>query len=160
MTLRYERVLSGTWDLSTQRGEGAGFRFLRARRYLSELLSSQRVTALGYEEVRRHAGSQAAAVYGGIRGQILAVCEELHVPYAPFEVGDIKRTATGKGNASKDAMVDAAARRFGYTPADDNDADAMWIAACVAKRLGCAGTFVGIDPATRCGWAILRAVPE
>ena len=39
-------------------------------------------------------------------------------------VGTIKRHATGKGNANKDAMI-AAVRSWGYTPVDDNEADAL-----------------------------------
>jgi len=44
------------------------------------------------------------------------------VPYEGVPVGTIKRHATGKGNADKDAMI-AAAR--GFSPADDNEADAI-----------------------------------
>jgi Holliday junction resolvasome RuvABC endonuclease subunit len=39
-------------------------------------------------------------------------------------VGEIKRGWTGKGNAKKEAMVAEAVRR-GYSPADDNEADAI-----------------------------------
>jgi Holliday junction resolvasome RuvABC endonuclease subunit len=48
------------------------------------------------------------------------------VPYAGVPVGTIKRHATGKGNANKDAMM-AAARARGFSPADDNEADAIAI---------------------------------
>jgi len=41
-------------------------------------------------------------------------------------VGTIKRHATGKGNADKEAMV-VAARARGFSPADDNEADAIAI---------------------------------
>ena len=47
-------------------------------------------------------------------------------------VGVIKRFATGKGNAGKDAVI-AAMRARGFSPADDNEADALalllWAAA-------------------------------
>jgi len=48
------------------------------------------------------------------------------VPYRGVPVGTIKRHATGKGNASKEAMI-AAARSRGFAPADDNEADAIAI---------------------------------
>jgi Holliday junction resolvasome RuvABC endonuclease subunit len=48
------------------------------------------------------------------------------VPYQGTPVGTIKRHATGKGNAGKAAMV-AAARDRGFSPADDNEADAIAI---------------------------------
>jgi Holliday junction resolvasome RuvABC endonuclease subunit len=39
-------------------------------------------------------------------------------------VGTIKKHATGKGNAPKQAMIDAGRAR-GFDPADDNEADAI-----------------------------------
>ncbi|WP_299363825.1 hypothetical protein [uncultured Paracoccus sp.] len=44
--------------------------------------------------------------------------------YAGVPVGTIKRHATSKGNAPKAAMI-AAARARGFSPADDNEADAI-----------------------------------
>jgi Holliday junction resolvasome RuvABC endonuclease subunit len=46
------------------------------------------------------------------------------VPYQGVPVGTIKKHATGRGNADKQAMV-AAARARGFSPADDNEADAI-----------------------------------
>jgi len=50
----------------------------------------------------------------------------LAVRYQGVPVGTIKRHATGKGNAPKQAMIDAARAR-GFSPADDNEADAIAI---------------------------------
>jgi Holliday junction resolvasome RuvABC endonuclease subunit len=41
-------------------------------------------------------------------------------------VGTIKRFITGKGNADKSAVIDAIRAR-GYSPSDDNEADAIAI---------------------------------
>jgi hypothetical protein len=41
-------------------------------------------------------------------------------------VGTSKKHATGRGNAPKQAMIDAARAR-GFSPADDNEADAISI---------------------------------
>ena len=57
-------------------------------------------------------------------GLLTAWCEHHEVPYLGVPVGTIKKHATGKGNASKDEMV-ASVRARGYTPADDNEADAI-----------------------------------
>ena len=46
------------------------------------------------------------------------------VPYQGVPVGTIKRFATGKGNAGKEAVI-AAMRARGFAPADDNEADAL-----------------------------------
>jgi hypothetical protein len=48
------------------------------------------------------------------------------VPYQGVPVGTIKLHATGRGNAPKEAMI-AAARSRGFSPVDDNEADAIAI---------------------------------
>lgn len=125
-----DRVASGTWDLSARRHEGGGMRFVRARRLVDELLLSYNKVVLVYEEVRRHAGTDAAHVYGGLIATFAATCEEQTVPYTGIPVGTVKKTATGKGNAPKGLMVEAARERWGHPLrlADDNEADALWIA--------------------------------
>ena len=57
------------------------------------------------------------------------------VPYEGVPVGTIKRFATGKGNANKDAMI-AAARARGFSPADDNEADAIAILFWALETMG------------------------
>ena len=53
-------------------------------------------------------------------------CEQHVVAYQGVQVGTIKRFATGKGNADKAAML-AAMQARGFSPADDNEADALAI---------------------------------
>ncbi len=69
---------------------------------------------------------EAAHVYGGLLATLTAWCEEQSIPYQSVAVGTIKRFATGKGNADKQAMI-AAIRERGFDPADDNEADAIAI---------------------------------
>ena len=132
------RIASGTWDLRPRRHEGGGMRYLRVRQYVEALLATPAgVRALAYEEVRRHAGTDAAHVYGGIVAMIAAVCQERGVPYVGIPVGTIKRAATGKGNASKDEMMQAAGKRWPTAiGCDDNEADALWIASALRVELG------------------------
>lgn len=107
-------------------------RFLRFQRWLTELSHSPTspeqplIDQVVFEEVRRHAGVNAAHAYGGFLGQLGSFCEYHGIPYQGVPVGTIKRHATGKGNASKGDMV-AAANRRGHAPADDNEADALAI---------------------------------
>lgn len=102
-------------------------RFLRFRRWLEQLdLEAGLFEAVFFEEVRRHAGTDAAHVYGGLLGVLTAWCEEYLVAYQGVPVGTIKRFVTGKGNADKAAMVDAI-RAKGFSPTDDNEADAIAI---------------------------------
>jgi Holliday junction resolvasome RuvABC endonuclease subunit len=55
---------------------------------------------------------------------LTAWAENRKIPYSGVPVGTIKKHATGKGNANKEAMI-AAAVAMGYRPADDNEADAL-----------------------------------
>jgi Holliday junction resolvasome RuvABC endonuclease subunit len=123
------RLASGVWNLASRRHEGGGMRYVRARRCLGELLDSYPDSILGYEEIRRHVGTSAAHVYGGIVAVISSECEVREVPYSGRPVGSVKKHATGKGNANKELMIGAANRRWGpHMVQDDNEADALWIA--------------------------------
>ena len=118
-------ITSGTITFKPTRFEGGGMRFLRFRGWLAEVAGlSGGVARIVFEEVRAHAGTDAAHVYGGFLGTLTAWCEEHEVPYEGVPVGTIKRFATGKGNADKAAMI-AAMRARGFAPADDNEADAI-----------------------------------
>ena len=55
---------------------------------------------------------------------LTAWCEANRIPYQGVPVGTIKRHITGKGNADKQAVIDAV-RKLGFAPADDNEADAL-----------------------------------
>ena len=119
------RIVSGTQSFKPQRFEGGGMRFLRFVRWLDELQAlSGGLQHLAFEEVRRHASTDAAHAYGGFLGQLSAWCEQRQIPYQGVPVGTIKKHATGKGNAGKAEMIVAAKAR-GFDPVDDNHADAL-----------------------------------
>lgn len=125
--------MSGVWNLKPQRFEGGGMRYLRFRKYLDEMHDTVGIDEVHFEEVRRHKGTDAAHVYGGLMGTLQAWCEENKIPYAGHPVGEIKKYATGKGNATKDQMI-AAAQARGFEPADDNEADAILGGLMVVSR--------------------------
>jgi Holliday junction resolvasome RuvABC endonuclease subunit len=117
-------IISGIWKHKGGRYEGGGMRFLRLRNNLDELHKKFPVDVVYFEEVRRHAGTDAAHVYGGMLAMLTAWCEERQIPYEGVPVGAIKKAFTGRGNADKDAMI-AEAKARGYVPVDDNEADAI-----------------------------------
>ena len=120
-------ITSGTVGFRPGRFDGGGMRYLRFTNWLTELdRLSGPVEAIWFEEVRNHKGVDASHVYGGLMATLTAWAELRGVPYEGVPVGTIKRFATGKGNANKDAMI-AAARARGFNPADDNEADAIAI---------------------------------
>lgn len=131
-----EVVASGVWNLTTGRFAGGGMRYLRFRRILVEALESLSPSLVAFEEVRRHLGTDAAHVFGGLVAILTAECEERGIPYQGFPVGAVKKTATGKGNAPKEAMLAAARRRWpAVEVTDDNQADALWIAELASGEL-------------------------
>lgn len=136
MRLADGSIVSGTMEFRPSRYEGGGMRFLRFRSWLDHLLdSSKGISQVCFEEVRRHAGTDAAHIYGGFLAHLSAWCELNHIPYQGVPVGTIKRHATGKGNAGKDLVI-AAMRAKGFNPEDDNEADALAILTWVIDTQG------------------------
>jgi hypothetical protein len=118
-------ITSGTVSFRPGRFDGGGMRYLRCTSWLTELERlSGPFAAIWFEEVRRHAATDAAHVYGGLMATLTSWAELRGVPYAGVPVGAIKRHATCKGNAPKEAMI-AGVRARGFSPADDNEADAI-----------------------------------
>jgi len=120
-------ITSGTVSFRPSRYDGGGMRYLRFRNWLDQLgREAGPITAIHFEEVRRHVGTDAAHVYGGLLATLTAWAETAGIAYQGVPVGTIKRHATGKGNADKSTMM-AAARARGFSPTDDNEADAIAI---------------------------------
>lgn len=146
---------SGVWNLKPSAKDRPGQRFRRLRERLI-LDPVNCVDAVFYEEVRRHKGTHAAHIYGGIVGCIQAWCEEFspHISYTPVPVGTIKKFATGNGRASKDEMLAAALLKWPHqftraikwkehkgvmVPTDKtlyDQADALWILECGLNEYG------------------------
>ncbi len=120
-------ITSGTVTFKPGRFEGGGMAFVRFKAWLNELSgNSGQLAAIHFEEVRRHVGTTAAHVYGGFLAHLTAWAEMKGIPYQGVPVGTIKKHATGKGNANKQAMIQAM-RDKGHEPGDDNEADALAI---------------------------------
>lgn len=131
-----DRIDSGVWNLQPRRQDGPGMRWVRFRAHLSDLLAAAKPEMVAFEEVRRHLGTDAAHVFGGLKAVLEEECERAKIPYTSIPVATIKREATGKGNADKDAMVAAARARWpGFEPATDDEADARFLALAAAREL-------------------------
>jgi Holliday junction resolvasome RuvABC endonuclease subunit len=121
------QIVSGTQDFRPRRFEGGGMRYLRFTDWLTETARLARgIDRIAYEEVRRHIGTDASHVYGGFLGTLGTWCEQREIPYEGVPVGTIKRFITGRGNADKQAVIEAVRCR-GFQPKDDNEADAIAI---------------------------------
>ncbi len=128
------RVVSGTWRLKRTK-ERDGMRYLRMSQHVEDMITDYHPDVVAYELVRRHAGTRAAHVYGGIVAALMMPCERHGVPYEGHEVGTIKKAATGNGRADKAMMIEAARGVFDHDPIDDNEADALMIAYLVSDTV-------------------------
>lgn len=127
-------VLSGTESFHNDRFSGGGMRFLRFQRWLNTIGTLRPpVKEVYFEEVRRHLGTDAAHVYGGLLAILTSWCEERHIPYQGIPVGTLKKYIAGTGNASK-ADVMEGVRKRGHVPQDDNEADALALLHCVLEQ--------------------------
>lgn len=74
---------------------------------------------------------------GGLGWVIRMALHENGIPYALVSPTALKKYATGKGNANKDAMRDAARDRFGMVAGVTSDeCDAAWLRAMGLDHLG------------------------
>ena len=82
------RILHGTAEFRPTRFEGGGMRYLRFVKWLDQTLEvTGGIDAVYFEEVRRHIGTDAAHVYGGLLATLTAWCEEHSLPYQGVPVG-------------------------------------------------------------------------
>lgn len=82
-------------------------------------------------------GSQFSALrkLAQFQGILYEVCATLKIPLVVVNVVSLKRFATGKGNANKQEMMEAAKKRWKFDcEGDDNLADAMHIFHYITKR--------------------------
>jgi hypothetical protein len=119
------QILHGSVSFRPSRFDGGGMRFVRFSAWLDTLITDAgSLEAIYFEEVRRHLGVDAAHLYGGFLATLTAWCDHRAIAYQGVPVGTIKRHATAKGNAGKDAVIAAVTAR-GFSPKDDNEADAI-----------------------------------
>lgn len=120
--------MTGTWNFKPTRFDSPGTRFINFGRQLSAHLALG-VDMVFYEVVRRHAGTQAAQVYGGFLAKLHETCDEHSVPYIGLSVQEIKKHATGKGNGSKSDVMKAC-RIWGFDPQSEDESDAIAMLRC------------------------------
>jgi Holliday junction resolvasome RuvABC endonuclease subunit len=122
-------IKSGTKNFQPTRFQSSDYRFVVFRNFLKTFLPLDQVY---FEEVRRHIGVDAAHCYGGFKAVLTTFCQDNDVNYCGIAVGTIKKSITGNGAAKKDAVIKAVQDR-GFSPIDDNEADAIAIALHVIK---------------------------
>ncbi|WP_342049899.1 MULTISPECIES: polynucleotidyl transferase [unclassified Cupriavidus] len=128
--LRDGKLRSGTESFAARRNEGPGQRWLKFQAWLGQQYTSAgELQAIYYELVMAHGNRDnpntlAAHVYGGFEAFLQAFADRNRIKLIGVGVGTIKKSATGKGNAKKEAVI-AAMRSRGHRVQDDNHADAL-----------------------------------
>lgn len=119
-------MVRGSWNLRPDKFSGAGMRFVRFTERLDALMKGMPFERVVFEGVRQHKGVDAAHIYGGLMATLQAWCERQDppVPYEGVSVQNIKKFATGKGNANKIAVM-TAVEELGYRCDTDDEADAV-----------------------------------
>jgi Holliday junction resolvasome RuvABC endonuclease subunit len=117
---------SGTWNLKPKSYESNGMKFIKMRASIDEIVKAEGITFIAYEKPsgRHFNGIRSHANFEGV---IVAYCEENGLDYKDFAAKEIKKFATGNGNAGKPLMMQACKDKYGVDPVDDNHADAVHI---------------------------------
>jgi Holliday junction resolvasome RuvABC endonuclease subunit len=114
---------SGIWNLKPKSYESNGMKFIKMRAAIDEIVKAEGITFIAYEKPsgRHFNGIRSHANFEGI---IVAYCEEHGIDYKDFAAKEIKKFATGNGNAGKPLMISSCKEKYGFDPLDDNHADA------------------------------------
>lgn len=124
---------SGVEDFKKKPGDSRGMIFIRFEAWLNEIITLKKPELIVYE--RPHARGRAAnEVLNGMLAFLVKVCAVHDIQYSDCPSTTLKMFATGKGNASKDAMMTAYKARWGKEPIDDNHADASWLLAWAQEQ--------------------------
>lgn len=122
---RDNSIVSGSEALVSEDTQDRDIRYWAFQQWLYRLITQiPDIDCVYYEIVQRHLGTYAAHVYGGYRGIMLAWAFDHNIPCFFFAPATIKKHITGKGNASKQQVIEAVQNR-GFNPIDDNEADAL-----------------------------------
>lgn len=122
-----EIVESGVQSFAKKRGESNGILFMRFRKWLKDLVEMIEPDVITYE--RAHFRGGAATEIGvGLQTRAMEAAADFGIESCPYTTGEIKKRATGMGNAGKPEMIAAAEPILGRPPIDDNEADAVFVA--------------------------------
>lgn len=114
------------WDLSIGTRESQGMKWLRFESKLKKFLTDNDIQIIAYE---LPAGRNINPIIHS--SKLIAIieksCVEMEIEYVEFSAGEVKKFATGNGNANKVMMKEYAKKLWNYEGDDDNEADALHI---------------------------------
>lgn len=113
-----------------------GYRHVALQRTLLAKTESVKYDLIAIERAAFGAMNQrrTAAFHSSLAGIITLVAALKQIPLLWANPSEVKKFATGMGNAKKQAMIDAA-KRAGENIIDDNVADAYWVLKWAEKEV-------------------------
>lgn len=119
-------IASGSLNLKAKSSQNPFQRFINLETWLPSIFTKTcgALDIVYYEKVRRHLGTEAAHIYGAFEAEVQKFCIKSGVECKGVDVGVIKKSATGKGDAKKEKVIEAI-KKLGHNPKDDNEADAL-----------------------------------
>lgn len=127
---------SGVQSFAKKRGETNGIVFLRLHKWLDDMIALCESTAVVVYEQAHFRGGAATELCVGLQTHTQSWCAAQGVECAPVTTSQLKKFATGKGNAGKDEMISKAQEILGRPPIDDNEADAVLIGMLAVDLFG------------------------
>lgn len=121
-----DKNIYGVWNLTTRRDESSGMKLLRFKVQLEEICKVEKIQLISFE---RAGGRFKTDIISHAKFQAIIedFCLTNGIEYKGYSSKEIKKFATGKGNAGKPMMIQAAKEKLGYTGNNDNEADALWV---------------------------------
>jgi hypothetical protein len=128
-------IESGTEDFRPRRGSSNGTLYMEYRRWLSMMVPPTRKGQdpcfdLIVYEMSHQRGGAATEHAMNMTGRVQEIAAAIGIEVLGVHTATLKKETVGKGNASKQDMVNWAQRILGRAPEDDNEADgialAMW----------------------------------
>jgi Holliday junction resolvasome RuvABC endonuclease subunit len=122
-------ITSGVWSLKPGRGNPHRSLWLNLMWYLSNMHQVHGLDIIAQEAPIVFPGRPSGArIAFGLSATVELFCEHKEIRRQVVSPAEIKKHATGKGNADKAMMVEAARKRWpDQTIKDDNQADSLWV---------------------------------
>ncbi len=118
---------SGMWDFTPKEKDHHAMRFFKFREELHDIIESEKIKIVVYESPLIFNSQKRRPNFIGFKmmGILEMYCFDSRIHVREFPSATIKKFATGKGNALKEAMVEACIKAYNITPSDHNEADAV-----------------------------------
>lgn len=124
---------SGTWHLAPKKDESKGMRLIRFRAKVKEICALEAIQLIVFEGpavVGKYPNTVAIEMMGVLK----LFAEESAIEYRSYAPSEIKKFGTGKGNAPKERMMEAA-MIYKTDVADEDEADAILLYHLAKKDL-------------------------